>query len=282
MNKRGFRLGIVSALSLSLLVSNPAHAQGFLPGAPSIGLENLPGAGTIGGITNGNIPGVGNVGDILNDPMGFIFGKLQTWIQNADTAWGELSTDNPLASLSTGEGGWLDIVGIANETKGALGMPDPERSAKAAAERIDGKDSNDPAEVTLAHQRTVARNALERELARAGAQATLGKEGQQHMKQSVEQSAQVVQASNQAGQKAQSLDVTQDVMKQMALQNSQMTNLLGAMYTEELGAKVDRAHANLNLSNISQSLDQQQRARRAQISGEAALIMQIANQSSLR
>jgi hypothetical protein len=289
MKTKLFRWGVLSAiLSLSLLPVNSAHAAPFLPGAPdvsNIGLESLGGlgAGNIPGVGD-SIPGVGNVGDIISDPIGFVTGQLAKWLNGADLAWGEISGSDLLSSLpSGGNGGGLDdILGTINGTKGDMGLPDPGRSAQAASEQINADSKVDVGEVAPAHQRTVMRNAIDRELARATAQATLGQEGQTRIKESSEAAGQSVAATAKAAETAQGLDVTQDVMKQMTVQNAQMSNLLGVMYAEDLGAKVDRAYANLNLTNISQSLDQEQRARRSRMTGEAATLMRIANQSSLR
>ncbi|MGP1385722.1 MAG: hypothetical protein ACTS2F_19335 [Thainema sp.] len=80
---------------------------------------------------------------------------------------------------------------------------------------------------------------------------------------------------------AQAAVSTQDAIKQMAQQTALQSDVLGAVQAELLQSRQDAQLTNLNLANLSHSLDQETRARRLQDLGSALDTLQISSQARL-
>ncbi|MGB3642690.1 MAG: hypothetical protein WBA39_34665 [Rivularia sp. (in: cyanobacteria)] len=75
--------------------------------------------------------------------------------------------------------------------------------------------------------------------------------------------------------------VTQNVMKRIAQQNTSTAAILGAMRADGLKSKQSQDLANLNLTNISRSLDGQNQARQKEIIGQGFSNLRTASQARL-
>ena len=102
------------------------------------------------------------------------------------------------------------------------------------------------------------------------------------MEQSSQQTLKSVLLINQAAQKASVANVTQDVIKQVALQNTQQALIIRSLLPEAQMTNRQLAGTNTNLSDISQTLDSEQRANAQEANAQAnAFLRQAAFQNQL-
>ncbi|AFZ01600.1 hypothetical protein [Calothrix sp. PCC 6303] len=167
-----------------------------------------------------------------------------------------------------------DLQAAVNESVGALGLPD--------ATEVRGKIE----EIVASNNSAInsvdkATNEVDRQITRAYSDSTLSKQGQQITKQQVEKTQTSIEQVENSGEAAQDEVVTQNVMKRMAQQNTQIAGILGAMRTDGLKSKQSQDLANLNLTNISRSLDGQNQAQQKQVVGQGFNNLRTASQARL-
>jgi len=109
----------------------------------------------------------------------------------------------------------------------------------------------------------------------------LGEEGQQQMREEIEQSSEVVQSIFDTSNQAQSLDSTQDVVKALARINAQQSLITAMYHASTIRSRTDTQFTNLNLANISRSLDEQNRNKQAQSTVDSFLLLNLTAQSHL-
>jgi hypothetical protein len=167
-----------------------------------------------------------------------------------------------------------DLQAAVNESVGALGLPD--------ATEVRGKIE----EIVASNNSAInsvdkATNEVERQITRADSDSTLSKQGQQITKQQVEKTQTSIEQVENSGEAAQDEVVTQNVMKRMAQQNTQIAGILGAMRTDGLKSKQSQDLANLNLTNISRSLDGQNQSKQKEVVGQGFNNLRTASQARL-
>lgn len=226
------------------------------------------------------ILGLNKAGKILNsaskttNTLKPILGKDADKVQNSiDDATNYVSqTQQYLNQLSSFYyniiGGNLEgILGDIQGITGALGIPDP-FAIRTEAEW----NEQVPGTMTTAQAKA---NTTDRVIANAISSTVLGKDGQtvireqqQQVAAVVQQSAQAAQSSSAAAQAAQSRNVTQDILKDVATQQAVMAQQQVAlaqinqqMSGQLTGLQLQGAVGNLMLSNISGTLDQQEMQR---------------------
>lgn len=175
----------------------------------------------------------------------------------------------PLAS-SLGK----DIETAINETLGVLGLPDA-IEARTEVERIAASSDN---AINTVEQVT---NEVDRQITRAVVDSTLSKNGQKLSLQEVEKTQNSIERVQIYSAAAQDEVVTQNVMKRIAQQNTSTTAILGAMRADGLKSKQSQDLANLNLTNISRSLDGQNQMRNKEIVGQGFSNLRTAAQARL-
>ncbi|ACK74034.1 conserved hypothetical protein (plasmid) [Gloeothece citriformis PCC 7424] len=154
-----------------------------------------------------------------------------------------------------------------DEDIGVLGLPDPQDIREKIEDvfTLEGKPE----------QADEAANNEDREITRAKAGGTLSKEGQQQQIQKLESVEQTTQYVIDTAQTAQSRTVTQEVLKDMALQNAQIASSLAVLTSETVDASTKQDIANLNLANISEAVDSQNLREQANSQGAANSLLQI-------
>ncbi|PAX51239.1 hypothetical protein [Brunnivagina elsteri] len=167
-----------------------------------------------------------------------------------------------------------DLQAAVNESVGILGLPDA-TSVRTKVEEI-ASDSN-----KAVNSVDRATNEIDRQITRADSDSTLSKKGQQLTKQQVEKTQISIEQVEDAGEAAQNEVVTQDVMKRIAQQNTQIAGILGTMRTDGLKTKQTQDLANLNLTNISRSLDGQNQAQQKEVVGQGFNNLRTASQARL-
>ncbi len=167
-----------------------------------------------------------------------------------------------------------DLKAAVNESVGALGLPD----AAQAREKIEDIAAVNDSAVNSVDKAT---NEIDRQITRADSNTTLSKEGQELTKQQVEKTQTSIEQVEVSGEAAQTDIVTQNVMKRMARQNTQIAGILGAMRTDGLKSKQSQDLANLNLTNISRSLDGQNQTKQKEVVGQGFNNLRTASQARL-
>ncbi|MEM6403831.1 MAG: hypothetical protein AAF757_27020 [Cyanobacteria bacterium P01_D01_bin.116] len=167
-----------------------------------------------------------------------------------------------------------DLQAVISEATGILGLPD----ATKVREEIEvwAADNNN-----AVNNVDKATNELERQITRADSDVTLSKKGQENMKAEVEKTQTSIETVSIFSDAAQNDVVTQNVMKRIAQQNTQITGILGAIRTDGLKSKQSQDLANLNLTNISRSLDGQNQARQKEVVGQGFNNLRTASQARL-
>ena len=149
-----------------------------------------------------------------------------------------------------------DVLAMAT-TDSERGTPNPQ---------IQGADrfSNNPE--VLASSLS---NEIERDGARSLAEATLSKEGQAAMVAEKEGAKETLGTIVELADGAQDKDVTQDIMKDLTAMSAQAAVLNTGSYRQQMEMRQQLATSSVLLSNVSESLDEEQRAQRSDQLGRA-------------
>ena len=166
-----------------------------------------------------------------------------------------------------------DLQAVVQEAAGILGLPDAGEVRKEI--EVMASDSNN-----AVNSVDKATNEIDRQITRASG-FTLTKEGQENMKAEVEKTQSSIETVSVFSDAAQNDVVTQNVMKRIAQQNTQISGILGAMRSDGLKSKQSQDLANLNLTNISRSLDGQNQSRQKEVVGQGFNNLRTAAQSRL-
>ena len=203
-----------------------------------------------------------------------IFGIFRQALEDAKTYIDETISEQ-LDSLP----GEMDVV-IQN-VRGDLGLIDPNQARSEIADTLAQSLEGDLAQSDRVYAATETANEVDRQLTRAQIDSILSEEGQTATREKITWIEDTISQVQQHGDSAQVAVSTQEAIKHMAQQNSRTSEVLGAVQSELLQSRQDNQLANLNLSNISQSLDQETRARRLQSMGNAMDTLQISAQANL-
>jgi hypothetical protein len=174
-----------------------------------------------------------------------------------------------------------DLDGIIMNAVGNLGLVDPNQVRSDIAEELVSTLVGDLAHSDGIYAGVEMANEVDRQLTRTQINTVLGQEGQDTFSTKITWLEDTLAQVQQQADSAQVAISTQDAIKHMAQQNAMETQVLGVLQSELLQARQDSQLTNLNLSNISQSLDQQTRARRLQEMGSAMETLQITSQARL-
>ncbi len=113
-------------------------------------------------------------------------------------------------------------------------------------------------------------NEVERLGSRSVANATLSQTGQDAMKADLEGATRTLNTAIEIADESQDFDVTQDIMKNLSAQLAQDSVLRAGQYKEDTLARQQAAADSIVITQISQSMDEQNRARRSQSIGNSA------------
>ncbi len=116
----------------------------------------------------------------------------------------------------------------------------------------------------------LAQNSADRFTTIANVEAVLGDRGAEDREDTIETVEDIAEAVEDAVTAAQGSSVTQDVMKELVNIQASQTALISQIRLEMLRQRIDTAHANKNLVNVSRTLDQIRRDEVAKYNGSAA------------
>jgi hypothetical protein len=207
----------------------------------------------------------------IPNPLAKVFDQWQEQINSINKyVFSTISQKLEVLSESLPE----DLKAAVNESVGALGLPDATETREKVEEIVASAN-------TAVNPVDKATNEIDRQITRADSDRTLSKEGQQITKLQVEKTQSSIEQVENSGEAAQEEVVTQNVMKRIAQQNTQIAGILGAMRSDGLKSKQSQDLANLNLTNISRSLDGQNQARQKESVGQGFNNLRTASQARL-
>ncbi|WP_235018972.1 hypothetical protein [Tolypothrix sp. NIES-4075] len=193
-----------------------------------------------------------------DNPLAKVFEQFTSQLGSLQSYVSSILSDK-IQPLAESLGG--DLQAAIDEAMGALGLPDP-TVARKEVEKI-GAAIDAPVNPV-----ENATNEVDRQITRAVSASTLGKEGQERQKEQIQRTQQSIERVQQQATTAQSEVVTQNVMKQIAQQNAQQAAILGAMRADGLKQQQSQDLANINLTNISRSVDGQNQAKQRETVGQ--------------
>jgi hypothetical protein len=161
-----------------------------------------------------------------------------------------------------------------------MDMPNPVASADKLKEQLKGKGNWN--ESNTVEGAVSAANELERETTRATVKSVLGEQGQERTKKEIEATEQTVAEAKELAESAQTMDASQNILKVIAAQNSQIVSMLGQSRTDGLQARHDAQQTNLMLSQIAEQGASDRRRQNLMMDGINAQYLEIAGFSSLK
>ncbi|MBD2093047.1 hypothetical protein H6F67_24675 [Microcoleus sp. FACHB-1515] len=166
---------------------------------------------------------------------------------------------------------------------GAMGIPDFEANHAAidqqvvegaqngfAPPRLQQSDLFNLNPVPLAQSMKAEQDRAEN---RGFAASVVGREGQEAMRQEAEAATHTLQAIQAKAQEAQSMDVTQDVMKNLTAMASQQSALQAGTYANLMALRQQEAANSLVTANISEGVDEGNRVHHAESMAGAISVM---------
>jgi hypothetical protein len=174
-------------------------------------------------------------------------------------------------------------VVVPTESIGALGIPDFEASHKALEQQTTTSANQGFAnsKMQLSDRFNLNPVALSRSQAfeydrtqsRGMSASVLSKDGQQAMAQQVQSTAHVLQNVQSKDQQAQGMDVTQDVMKNLTTIANYQSQIASGNFVQLTALRMQNAANGLVEANISESVDESNRARHAESMAGAYSVM---------
>ncbi|MHC5861418.1 hypothetical protein [Nostoc sp.] len=188
-------------------------------------------------------------------------------------------TKNELTAAANEWGGMKGEAKTAIKT-GSMDMPDPVNSAEKLKEQLKSKGNWN--ESNTVEGAVSAANELERETTRATVESVLGEVGQERTKNEIEATEQTVAEAKELAESAQTMDASQNILKVIAAQNSQIVSMLGQSRTDGLQARHDVQQTNLMLSQLAEQGASDRRRQNLMMDGISAQYMEISGFSSLK
>ena len=167
----------------------------------------------------------------------------------------------------------IQLLGLEEHSEfniifGDMGIPDM-KDLEAELKKLLLEEGNYNLEHIISHEQ-------ERNITREKAySSTLSKDGQQNQAQKIEDLSSNAISTIVQGQQAQTRIVTQEVLKDIALQNAQISSTMSLMGTEIMDMSQKQDLANMNLSNISEGIDRQNLALQNENEGASYSVMQL-------
>jgi hypothetical protein len=175
---------------------------------------------------------------------------------------GTTSTGDPSsADESTSDrGSAISTAAIQQATsKDGMGLPDPAIAEQLIRDQVLKNNTRDISGLDPVLYGQFLANESDRFTTGLNAESGLSNQAQADRKNDIIATAGVMQTITQESQTAQTKDVTQDVMKLLTLQQGQASVILGQLYSHQRLQEPVAMLSNLNLRNISRTLDQQRK-----------------------
>ena len=241
-------------------------------------------------------------GDIYSALVSFFpeIASVDRWVSLIQDSANDPCEAAPILFATPSEPGWCtaatDIIGgngsitsILQQVVGEMGIPDMAKARSTIEDKVnEAGETSDPFQtspevygIDLSNLGDRAACPWHRAATNLSVQTVLSDEGQKQMREEIEQSSEVIQSILDSSNEAQSYDSTQDVVKALARINAQQSVIAGMHHAAFVKARTDTQFTNLNLANISRTLDQQNRDNQSQSAVNGILLLNLTAQSNL-
>lgn len=233
---------------------------------------------------------IDGIDDILNSlsPLRTILDLLglKKWEKALNKLLDDPCSDAPVIFVTAPEPGWCvgrgSLSDVLDEAAGDMGIPNPNDARQSAEEEAkDGDSTPDVFEINKDVYAVGVGNLIDRIATRQAVESVLGKQGQEKTVKELDSNSQAVEDNALAASQAQELDVTQDIMKLFITNDARTSAILAASRAELSRLRTDVQFTNLNLVNISRSLDEEARHYRVQRAASSAKILTLSAQAGL-
>jgi len=282
------RAGVLDELSGTLSQTVESVTNAALN--PIQNIENKIGS-TIGQAEGsiGNILGKNPLGNLLGGPLQSVFAPIEQQIfgyLQAFQSFFQHSISSLLGGLLGGNANnpanGSDVI-VPTESIGALGIPDFEASHNALEKKATSNSNQGfpNSQLQLSDRFNLNPIALSRSQAfeydrtqsRGMAASVLSKDGQQAMAQQVQATAHALEDIQSKDQKAQGMDVTQDVMKNLTTIANDQSQIESGNFVQLTALRMQSAANGLVESNISEAVDESNRTHHAESMAGAYSVM---------
>ena len=268
---------------LKLKIPNTALAI-IIAGILTLGVAPVKTQAQIGDFLGSLDFGLDNILSILKIFVEDSFG-IERWLAILDGS-DDPCADVPVIFIVSPEPGWCNnrgssVTDILAGSTGELGIPNPNQARQDIENRIDETEQTDFFEVNPEVHALYLANSLDRVATKIAIDTVLGEEGQQQIQTELATTNSTLVAIAEEAEAAQELDVTQDVMKAMIRVMANQSTLMGASHSNASNARIDRQFSNLNLVNISRTLDEGRKAKRVESAAAGAKALYMGAQVGL-
>ena len=233
-------------------------------------------------------------------PFGNIISQLKTvfpeltsvtqWVSKLQNSINDPCQGASILLSTPSVAGWCTATGTTGTSMsqtlsgatGVMGLPDPNEVKKTIAKDV--TDSPHTPDVFNTNESSYALDLYhtsDRVTTAINSQTVLSKDGQEQTKKQVDQITETIQTIATASDDAQSATNSQDVLKAIAREIAQQAVLSSFAQVSALNSRTDAAITNNNLSNISDTLDQQKRKEEANSTVDSFMLLNIGAQSNL-
>lgn len=249
-------------------------------------------------------PAQAGIADLLGDSLfGDIYSSLVSffpeiiavdqWVSLLEDTLNDPCKATPILLATPSEPGWCttatDILGsngsitsILQDVIGSLGLPDVFQARTTIQQKLD--EIGQTPDIFTPNPKVYGiqlGNLSDRIATALNAKTVLSDAGQKQMQNEIEQSSTVTQSILETSNAAQSYDSTQDVVKALARINAQQSVMTAMNHAASLRSRNDTQFTNLNLANISRSLDEKNRDQQAQSTVDSFLLLHLTAQSHI-
>ena len=211
--------------------------------------------------------------NVLNLFNQFFLFSSKRWIDNGSTAL-DLNTEAlPPAAQQ-------QLEDHMNQAGSRRIVPDHELLRGEVQNQVAIGESSNPLAINSNAAAEAAGNAFDRNVTRAHASQELSQDGQRKARQKLEVTAQLIKDLQLKANEGQQFEVTQDVMKQLLLIQARQTEVLGLARMDALESRLDSKYANLNLTNISRTLDTMANTEQNEAAASAGELFELTNQAN--
>ncbi len=174
------------------------------------------------------------------------------------------------------------IVNFANRCLTPMGVPNAPQARTTIQEEVSNAPETPDLFITNPELYSVEiGNLSDRAATSLSSQTLLSDEGQQAIQNEIDQSSEAVQSILNTSDEAQGYDSTQDVVKALARINAGQSVMAVMSQVASLRNRTDTQFTNLNLANISRSIDQQNRDHQANSTVDGFFLLNLTAQSNL-
>ncbi len=269
---------------LKLKIHNTALAI-IIAGVLTLGIAPRQAHAQVGGLFENFDFNLDNILSIVKIFVEDSFG-LERWLAILDGSGDDPCADVPVIFIASPEPGWCNnrgssVTDILAGSTGELGIPNPNQARQDIENRIDETEPTDFFEVNPEVHALYLANSLDRVATKIAIDTVLGEEGQKQIQTELETTNSTLATIAEEAEAARELDVTQDVMKATIRVMANQSAFLGASRTDATNARIDRQFTNLNLVNISRTLDEERKAKRVESAAAGAKALYMGAQVGL-